>query len=80
MMSNATGLEFPRAEVVLGTGLEPARLSATASKAIVYTIPPPERLTKNLQISPPSDKGSEVSCGQPSNGKCPHLVKVKNIV
>jgi hypothetical protein len=29
--------------VVLGTGLEPARLAATASKTVVYAIPPPER-------------------------------------
>ena len=30
--------------MVLGTGLEPARLAATASKTVVYAIPPPERL------------------------------------
>ena len=29
--------------LVLGTGLEPARLAATASKTVVYAIPPPER-------------------------------------
>jgi hypothetical protein len=32
-------------QLVLGTGLEPARLAATASKTVVYAIPPPERVT-----------------------------------
>ena len=33
-----------RRRLVLGTGLEPARLAATASKTVVYAIPPPERI------------------------------------
>lgn len=34
---------LPPGRVVLGTGLEPAHLTATASKTVVSAIPPPER-------------------------------------
>lgn len=40
---------LPPGRVVLGTGLEPAHLTATASKTVVSAIPPPER-TRSRKI------------------------------